>query len=289
MDYRDKMLPLMRRSSAWLDSLMPYTDFGDKVVALKRFLRIHRRFPRDPSLFNDALYFIKTGDEVVDPLRVFVTDKEFVKTYVKAVVGDAYNVPTLAVLRSPADVEHFTFPDSCCIKPTHVSGQVIFRQGACHIDIDRIIGWFGLSHYRKSRERNYKTLRPKVIVEPILFNQPDITDYRFFCYRGEVRLISLDIGKYSNYTRAFYDPDWNVQPFSLQYPRHETILRRPANLEEMKAIARRLSAGFNLVRVDIYSNGVECFVGELTHCHASAGQRFVPLSAERVASDMIFK
>src|SRR5688572_32797965 len=104
---------------------LPHNRAGDKLASYARFVATHRRFPSDGKLFNDVLFKIKTSDEILDPLRVFVSDKEFVKLYVKAVVGEQYNIPTLAVLRSVQDVDNYDFPASCCIKATHASGRVI--------------------------------------------------------------------------------------------------------------------------------------------------------------------
>ena len=56
----------------------------------------------------------------------------------------------------------------------------------------------------------------------------------------------------------------------------------------MLKIAEKLSEDLNFVRVDLYSNGIECLVGEITNCYASASQTFVPLNSEEKASRIIF-
>ena len=50
--------------------------------------------------YNDVLHRIKTSDDIIDPLRVFVSDKEYLKLYVRATLGDRYVVPTIDVIRS---------------------------------------------------------------------------------------------------------------------------------------------------------------------------------------------
>src|ERR1044071_510736 len=85
--------------------LVPKNRSGDRILAFTYFIAKQHRLPTNRPLFNDMLYRIKTTDEVFDPLRVFVSDKEFVKLYVRAIAGDEYNVRTLAVLRSPAEVD----------------------------------------------------------------------------------------------------------------------------------------------------------------------------------------
>ncbi|WP_341366113.1 ATP-grasp fold amidoligase family protein [Yoonia sp. BS5-3] len=138
---------------------IPYNRLGDRFIAWKKFVARHRRLPsKHKMLWNDVLYRLKTSDAILDPLRVFVSDKEHVKDYVRAIVGDHYNVPTIAVIRDAAALHDFAFPDECCIKPTQSSGQVILRKNAAPIDIDRIAGWFNLNQYYAGREINYRYL-----------------------------------------------------------------------------------------------------------------------------------
>lgn len=268
--------------------VLPKTEFGDLIYAWAKFVRVHRRIPsRTRLLFNDQIYNCKLAPEILHPLRCYSTDKEFFKKLVDTEVGSQYSVPTLAVFHSEADIDAFNFPNSFCAKPTHMSGEVaIVSNGAA--DRVRMKQWLHMSHYPISRERNYKYLTPKVIVEPLIFDQEDITDYRIFCYCGKPKLICLDIGKYSNYTRAFFTPDWIKQDYSLGYPLHEGKIDRPECLDEMLDVAASLSRELYFVRVDFYTNGKQFYLGELTHAHASASQRFIPAKAEKRASETVF-
>lgn len=244
--------------------------------------------PTSRPLFNDVLHRIKTTDEILDPLRVFVSDKEFVKVYVKAVVGDRYNVPTLGVIRDAGAVNAYPFPADCCIKPTQASNRVILRRAGAAVDRAEIRRWFAINHYRFRREANYRTLRPKVIVEPLIFDDTDVDNYRFFCVDGRARLIFVELTRFTDHRRSVFDAQWNVQDYSIGFPQPATSPPRPRNLEEMLAVAQRLASAFGFVRIDMYSDGATCLVGEITHCHAHASQRFIPLSAERSASQLLF-
>src|SRR5262245_59047777 len=57
-----------------LRKLTPYNRFGDKLIGFFDFYVSHRRIPTNNLIFNDVLYKIKTTDEIIHPLRVFVTD-----------------------------------------------------------------------------------------------------------------------------------------------------------------------------------------------------------------------
>jgi len=244
--------------------------------------------PSHKPLFNDVLYRIKTTNEIIDPLRVFVSDKEFVKLYVKAVAGDQFNVPTTKILSSIEEVRNYEFPSDCCIKPTHLSGKVILRRNNSPIDLEEIDKWLSSTFYRVNREANYKTLKPKVIVEPLLFDSDNLSDYKIFCFMGKPKLIQVDMDRQTNHTRKFYGLDWNEMKFSLGYPQSSIQLEKPQNLDKMLALASALSGRFGFVRVDLYSNGVECIVGEITNCHGNAWESFIPKSGELIASSMIF-
>lgn len=277
----DKAWPRVRR---WL----PFNETGDRLYHRLNFMRKHQRAPNGAMLWNDVWYRMKTSEEILDPLRVFVSDKEHVKQFVKEQLGDEYNVPTIAVLRSAAEVDAFDFPADCCIKPTHASGQVILRTNGSPVDRERIKRWFGIDYYRSGREWNYRGLDPKVIVEPLIFGATNVEDFKIFCFRGEPRLIQVDLDRHIDHRRKFFDVEWNEQDFSIIYPRSTADFPRPASLPKMLAAARKLSAPFSFVRIDLYSDGDQVLVGEITNCSENAGGFFVPRSAERRASELMF-
>jgi len=277
----DKAWPRLRR---WL----PFNDAGDRLYHRLNFMRKHQRAPNGAMLWNDVWYRVKTSDEILEPLRVLVSDKEHVKQFVKEQLGDEYNVPTIAVLRSPDEVDTFEFPADCCIKPTHASGQVILRTNGAPVDRGRIKSWFGIDYYRAGREWNYRGLQPKVIVEPLIFGGTNVEDFKIFCFKGEPRLIQVDLDRYIHHTRKFFDVDWNEQDFSIIYPRSDADFPRPASLEKMLAAAHKLSAPFSFVRIDLYSDGEQVLVGEITNCSENAGGTFVPRQAEKRASELMF-
>jgi hypothetical protein len=269
-------------------SVLPRNRLGDNLYHRLLFLRKHRRAPGEQMLWNDVLYRLKTSTEIRDPLRVLVSDKEHVKQYIRDAVGDEFNVPTLAVLRSPGEVDAFDFPPRCCIKPTHASGHVILRRQGEPVDRSRIRGWFGLDYYRAGREVNYRGLQPKVIVEPLIFDSTNVEDFKVFCWKGVPKLVQQDFDRYTRHTRKYFDVDWNEQDFSIIYPRSSAPSPRPGTLPIMLDVARRLSAPFSFIRIDLYTDARSVLVGEITNCSENAGGVFLPRSAEKRASKILF-
>jgi hypothetical protein len=277
----DKALPRLRK-------YLPQTPRGDRLYHKVLFFRKHHRLPNGKQLWNDMWFRVKTTAEIDDPLRVFVSDKEHVKQYVKTVVGDRYNVPTIAVLRNGGEVDAFDFPPDCCIKPTQASAHVILRRNGEPIDRDRIKRWFSINYYDVGRERNYRRLKPKVIVEPLIFGSTNVDDFKIFCFNGQPKIVQVDVDRYINHTRKYFDTGWNELDFSIIYPRAKGEFAKPACFGEMLAVARKLSTGFSFVRVDLYSDGRQILVGEITNCSENAGGYFVPASAEQRASELMF-
>lgn len=280
------------RGRAWreLNGLLPKARWADRLLAWLRFVGDHRRLPRrrSPELFNDRLYALKTSDAIVDPLRVFTADKELVKHYVRSVVGERHNIPTLAVLRSLDECRAWPFPSRCVVKPTHLSGAVWLRRHGEPIDEIRLASWLRSNYYDSSREAQYRTLRPKLIVEPFVFDDDSPVDYKFFCAGGEPRMIQVDADRHVRHTRTLFDANWRPLPFAFKYPLCDTPPARPRNLGLMLDLARALSREFDFVRVDFYSDGEQALVGELTHCPENARGRFSPLEGEAAVSVLLF-
>jgi hypothetical protein len=269
---------------------IPETREGDRIFAFCSFVLCHRRVPKDQPVFNDVLYKIKTTDEILDPLRVFVTDKEFVKLYVRATVGDQYNLPTLDVIRNVELIDTYSFPESCCIKPTHASGEIVIRRDGGLVDKEKIRNWFGLNYYLRLREANYRYLRPKVIVEPLLFGGQNFKDYKFFCFSDGPKAICAmtDVMDKTIRTGTFFDLNWNRLPIERRdFPNCPGELAPPDNLKEMLGVVTELSRAFGFVRIDLYSDGRTCLVGEITNNSGAATTPFQG-QGEQILSKLIF-
>ncbi|WP_052699417.1 ATP-grasp fold amidoligase family protein [Hyphomicrobium sp. 99] len=269
--------------------LLPSSRLKERNDAFAKFIKRHRRYPTKNWIFSDVLYRIKSGPELRDPVRTFTTDKELGKIFISGVVGPSYNVPTIGVIRSQSELEAFQFPDRCFIKATHASGLNIFRERGEPIDYDVLAGWLKHSYYKKKREANYRDLAPKIIVEPPIFEGQDFYELNLFCY-GEVKVIIRQYGNWrakSSRRRRLYTAKWEDCNCSMGYPLAE-VDKKPAKLDEIVAAANAIAAYFSLVRIDVYTDDNDFFIGEITHCHAGGGQSFIPAEAEIDVSKHIF-
>lgn len=275
-----------------LSSRLPQNRWADNFLSTYNFWRILKRLPKKKAgFFNDALHHIKTSDEILNPLRAYVSDKAFVKEYVRAKVGQKYTVPTIAILKK-AEAQNFTYPTRAVIKPTHMSGEIIFRFEGETIDHAKIQKWFHSNYYHTWREANYRYLEPKVLIEPLIFdeetlaNYTPLPDYKIFCLYGEPKIIQVNSDRHQKLKENHYTPNWEELPIELDLPKGVSQ-NKPKNLSEILWIASTLSQEFSLIRIDLYSDGKQIFVGEMTNLHANATQKFRSLQDEKIFSQCI--
>ena len=272
----------------------PHNRWIDNFFALFRFVRAHNRLPSDAMRFNDVLYRLKISDEIEDDLRVKTTDKEFVKDYIRSVVGDEYNIKTLAILRSASDLHNYTFPPRCAIKLTNSSGDYIIKQEDDSVDLSELSDWFSLDYYRRKRERHYRGLVSKIIVEELVFDNAVANDIKFHCVGGKVKIIQFDYDRLTSHRQILYDRNMNSLRVAMESPLYEGDSIPPSCLSDMIAIAEKLSEPFSTVRIDMYSDGTKFYVGEITHLHLGSTGYFCtdgvesPESAEARINKVLF-
>ena len=124
-------------------------------------------------------------------------------------------------------------------------------------------------------EWQYWTFEPKFFLEEFIdFNgveTPD--DYKFLCFRGKVRLIEIDVDRFTELRSAFYAPDWKYIP--VNYGEAPIQRPRPGNLEDMIRVAEAIAGEMEFARVDLYSDGNSRIrFGEITFVPGNAGLHF---------------
>lgn len=265
----------------------------DRLIAIAHFAYLNGRLPRPNSLqISDYVWAIKTSPALDDPLRATITDKVDAKAFIAARLGAEPFPRTLHVFERAAEFDPAKIPARCVIKPAHMSGDVIFhdrgRRELTDAEIARILGWFDESHYWRSRERNYRLLRRRVLCEEQVMRPEDATDLKVMCIDGRPRILQY-VGNITqrDATQNFFTLGWEEMLLDGRAPRREAI-PRPACLEQMLDIAGRLSAGFPLLRVDFLVNGDRFYVGELTSLPYGTMRRFASDAEEIVFSAALF-
>ena len=68
------------------------------------------------------------------------------------------------------------------------------------------------NHYYKNRERQYKNIKPCILVEKLLLDENNVIayDYKFHCMNGRVEYIWVAIDRFGDFKSNSYDRDWNL-------------------------------------------------------------------------------
>ncbi|EHY0973399.1 hypothetical protein K2B97_004600, partial [Vibrio parahaemolyticus] len=227
-------------------------------------------------------------------------DKYEVREYVRNVIGDEYLIPVNMTLDSPEKLSTDILPDTpFIIKTNHdCSGGIIVRDKR-EVDIDYAKRWckFNLSnnHFYASRERHYKNLSRRIIIEKLLLTKENKipNDYKINCINGEPQFIYCAIDREGENYRKIYDVNWSELDF--KWGSRDVINNKfngknipvPNNLDEMLKISRQLSRGYKYLRVDLYDVDGKLYVGELTMYHGAGFDIIEPKEIDEYYGSMI--
>ncbi len=267
---------------AALEPFIPTGPFGDRLLLCCRHRAIIGRWPRlrNPETISEWLLATMLSEEGRSELRRRVTDKELLKVYLEEKLGPGYSAKTIGVLHSKREAEKFEFPRECVIKATHDSGSAIIRRDGEPLDVGAIQGWFDRDYYAEHRERNYKDLVPKVLVEELLSDADDtkgeLTDYKLYCFEGWPSFALVIWGRRTSAQSVFLSRNGKRLAINHKYPSPAHEVEKPKRFDEMFEIARVLSEDFSFVRVDMYQVQGRLVVGELTNWPSNGIIRFEP-------------
>jgi hypothetical protein len=251
-------------------------------------VRTHNRLPGDGPHFNDKVFKFLTGPDIENPLVATSADKWLSKLVAHGLVGRDISVPTLGVLTTPEEIDQFHFPERCAIKATHSSGDTILLSAGEEPDRTEIKSWLKHDFYKASREKSYRNLKPRVVVEPILFENHDVHDFKIFCRNGEPKAVLFVQDRNVAFGRAVLTTDFAPTDINMTPP-VETLPEKPACWEDILDLTRKISSVFTFVRVDWYIMGDEYYLGEISHGHMRALEIFPDERSEIALGRMIFE
>lgn len=240
-----------------------------------------------PNSFVMKNEWLKTFER--NPLIVSCSDKVLAKDYVRSKIGGEYIIPTIAVYGSADEIDFDKLPNKFVAKTNNSSGTNIICTDKSHADLASIR--LKLDVWMKTRlnygKRHYiwfySKIVPKILIEEFIESDTDdgLRDYKFWCFNGKPTYVWVDIDRYGkNKSRSIRNIDWSELPMSLSTPRYLGDLKKPENYDLMVELARKLSADFKLVRVDLYNVKGKIYFGELTF--ASGDLIFNPPVYDRI-------
>lgn len=246
----------------------------------------------NPITFNEKLQWIKLYDR--NPLYTKLVDKYKVRSFVKERIGADYLIPLLGKWDNVSDIDIQKLPDSFVLKCNHDSGGIVICADKSKLNWDKdkkkLEAHLKQNHFYLSREWAYKNVKPCIIAEKYMIDDivHELRDYKFFCFNGIPKLIQVDFNRFTNHKRNFYTLNWEFIDLAVKCSNDPNAdIHKPINLEEMIEIAKKLSAGFPEVRVDLYSINGKTYFGEMTLYHGGGFEKFSSEEFARIMGSWI--
>ena len=255
----------------------------------------------NPKLFTEKLQWLKLHDRKQQYIQM--VDKVLVKEYVANIIGSEYIIPTYGAWESFDDIDFDSLPDQFVLKCNHDSGSIIKCENKHEFNIDearkKITRHIQKDSYYWGREWPYRYVKRKILAEAYMQNkeggQPDLTDYKFYCFNGLPVFCQVITGRSQKETIDFYDMEWNHQPFvGLQaydnaqvIENSETEIKKPEGYEKMAEMATAISTDTAFCRVDFYDIDGLIYFGEITFFPFAGFGYFVPDEWDEKLGDLL--
>lgn len=233
-----------------------------------------------PQTYREKLQWLKLYDR--NPEYTTLVDKYKVREYIAEQIGEEYLIPLLGVWDKPEDIDFDALPNQFVLKCNHDSGGLCICKDKSKFDIDaakeKLRKSLARDYFATGREWPYKNVPHKIICEKYIQDDStkadsELTDYKFFCFNGNVDCVMVCTERSGGNTKFYYfDENWELlRQYNLAGERAPEgfTLPRPEQLDKMFEIASKLSKGKAHVRVDLYSCSGKIYFGEMTFFSAS--------------------
>jgi hypothetical protein len=243
-----------------------------------------KRFGRPINLKNPNTY-----TEKLQWLKLFYrnknmpicTDKYEVHDYLKKQgYGHLLN-EVIGVYSSANDIDFDNLPERFVAKTTHGTNTNLICLNKSELDWNKwkkiMNSWLKSNLFAIGREWNYKDIPHRIIIEKLIEHSP-LIDYKFMCFNGEPKYLQINNDKDGVHYVDFYNIKWERVGFTYnKFIKSDHVIPKPELFEEMKEIAKKLSAPFPYVRVDFYNPPGKIIFGELTFFPGSGLLPLIPI------------
>lgn len=238
-----------------------------------------------PTTLGEKTQWLKLWDST--PEKGALADKYECKSIVASIIGSEHIIPALGIWNSFDDIDFEMLPESFVLKVTDASGANLFVPKKSELDMRRanarMRAWLSSGSYAFSNgsyELHYAFIKPRIVAEPLLdLRGDDLMDYRFWCNAEGVFSVWCDTGSATHqYHRSVFTPEWELVDVRATHPRHavHSVPKKPSSYDAMLSMARELSRGFPLARVDFYEYEGKPLFGEITFTPQSGVGWFDP-------------
>lgn len=234
---------------------------------------LHNRL-RWPDLRNpldlSEIWIKRVLDGEIDKIY-YLADKYLVRDFVIQKGYERILTQLIGCYEDPDEIAFDSLPSKFALKMNFGAGLNIICEDKKYLNWkevkQKIRKWMSIKDYSYS-EHHYSLIKRKIIIEEFIEDGTGgfPVDYKFMCIKGEVICILACSGREQGHADYLpYSLDWKpLYKYYKKVPTQSELIPPPANLSDMIEIARKLSNGIELVRVDLYSNGSRVWFGEMT-------------------------
>ncbi|GEK57701.1 ATP-grasp fold amidoligase family protein [Marinococcus halophilus] len=253
------------------------------MIHLQYFIKMGKKLNlKSPKRFNEKIQWYKLYYR--DPLMTKCADKYSVREYVSAKGYDSILIPLYGLYSRGEEINFQSLPKKFVLKTTNGSHTNIICKDKEKLDKNKTImtlnQWVKKRTAKLGREWAYYNIEPKIICEMLLEDNDNefegINDYKFVCINGKAEIVWIDIDRYEDHKRNFYDLEWKYLNIKSDVQNYNGVIKKPNKLQEMKEIAEDLAEDFPQVRVDLYLINDKIYFGELTFYLLSGYEKFYP-------------
>lgn len=245
----------------------------------------------NPQTFNEKMQWLKLYDR--KPEYTKMVDKYEAKKYVSEIIGEEYIIPTLGIYDTFEEINFEKLPNQFVIKCTHDSGGNVIckdKEKFCYgFAKKKIKKYLKRNYYDVSKEWPYKNVRPRIIIEKYMATkeQPELIDYKFFCFGGKVKIILVCSERSKKLKETWFDTEWNYINLKEGFCETDKSIKKPTNLKLMIELSEKLSKKIAFVRIDFYEINEKIYFSEITFFPKSGYEQFEPKEYNNILGDMI--
>lgn len=269
---------------------VPMRLLPDSFFVKRRYKKRFGFYPnlKCPTRLTEKMQVLKLHDH--RDIYTLYADKYRVRNYIADNFGEEYLIPLLFHTDTIDDINPQNLPNEPFVLKanTGCGTYQIIHDKSC-INWPMLLAWCKLwvknNHYYYCQEWQYKNIKPCYIVEKLLKTKAGLppNDYKLFYIAGELKFVHVSVNSDINSKyKIEYDPDWRPLPFSWERKRTTGVFERgaeiprPASFDKMKEIGSAIAKTMPQVRVDFYDIDGKLYFGEITMCHGSGINVFIP-------------
>lgn len=231
----------------------------------------------NPKDLIEKIYWLQFNTDT--SLWSTCADKYAVRDYVTQCGLENILVKLYGKWDNENDVDFESLPSRFVAKSNNASGTVLVVKDKSKLNINKtrkkFKEWLETPFGYYSADLFYTNIKPCIIVEEFLEDNSKISsslvDYKIWCINGEPESVwvAYDRKPSKPVKMALFDLEWKPLTQHLVSGDHyaydqNDMIEKPAVLDEMLDVCRKLSKPFKEVRVDLYVVNNKIYFGELT-------------------------